>query len=101
MDNDAQAAEEARRLLLDILPLFTSPGWESAAKDHCFRAYYTLIWLEANRLEESLEQLDTKIPQHADILETVLKLFENRLIRQSVSSPGNSFLVCASEYYSI
>jgi hypothetical protein len=101
MDN-ADAVEEARRLLLDILPLFTfSPGWERAAKDVCSMAYYTLICAEANRLEEFLKQLDTRMSQYADVLETVLKLFENRLIRQSVSSPVNLVLVRASKYYVI
>jgi len=93
MDSDAYAAEEGRRLLLDILPLFTSNSDRvDSTKDHFFQAYYCLICAEAKTLEDLLQHCDTRAPQYADILGEVLKLFES-LVNSDVLSP-NSFLVC-------
>lgn len=94
MDNDAQVAEEGRRLLLDILPLFASnPDRVDSTKDLYFQAYYYMICTEAKILEDFLKDCNTKASQYADILEKVLKLFEN-LVKPDILSRTNSFPVC-------
>lgn len=93
MDNEAQAAEEGRRLLLDILPLFTSNQEEfELNKDLSFQAYYYMICSEAKILEDLLKDWDTKAPQYTDILRKVLKLFEG-LVKPDILPPSNSLPV--------
>lgn len=91
MDNEAQAAEEGRRLLLDILPLFTSSQEEfELNKDLGFRAYYYMICSEAKILEDLLKDCDIKAAQYADILGKALKLFES-LIKPDILPLSKSF----------
>jgi hypothetical protein len=98
MDNDAHAAEESRRLLLDVLPLFTStPDRVDSTKHACFQAYHILICAEAKILEGLLNHCDIRAPQYADILGKVLKLFES-LVKPDIISPSTSFLVCILIY---
>lgn len=97
MENDAHdAIEEGRRLLLDILPLFTSnPDRVESTKGACFQAYYCLICIEAKILEDLLKDSNTRHPQYADILGKILKLFES-LVKPGILFPSKSFLVCGS-----
>jgi hypothetical protein len=93
MDNDALAADEGCRLLLDILPVFTSNTNQIASdKDPCSQAYYYMIGSEAQRLEDSLKDCNTRVPQYADVLAKILKLFES-IIQPDVLLQCNSFLV--------
>lgn len=93
MGDDAQVVEEGRRLLLEILPLFTSNQDRTELnKDPCFQAYCYMICSEAKILEDSLKDCDTKALQNADILGKVLKLFES-LVKPDILPPSKSFLV--------
>jgi hypothetical protein len=94
MDNDANATERGRRLLLDVLPLFAAnPDRADSTEDPYFQAYYYMICTEAKILEDLLKDRDIRDPQYADILGKVLKLFES-LVKPDVLSLSNSFLVC-------